>query len=106
MWVVLGPARLLFTLATGEVTSNAGAGRYAARQFPGVGGAGRAALARRPGQGEGSYVTADAVAVAAMIDAIVKECVATVGLTLPGRDRAAKWAMVDLHCFVGRVRAV
>jgi len=73
VWVVLGPARLLFTLATGEVTSKAGAGPYAARQFPGVGGAGRAALARRPGQGEGSYVTADAVAVAAMIDAIVKD---------------------------------
>ena len=33
-WIVLGPARLHFTLATGDVTTKSGAADYIARQFP------------------------------------------------------------------------
>jgi hypothetical protein len=33
-WVVLGPPRLHYTLATGDIATKSQAGRYAARRFP------------------------------------------------------------------------
>jgi hypothetical protein len=72
MWAVLGPARLHYTLATGEVTSKTGAGHYAAKQFPAWAELATQAVAFRAGQPL-DFVTADALAAAAMVDAVVED---------------------------------
>jgi hypothetical protein len=73
VWAVLGPARLHYTLACGEVTSKSGAGRYAAERFPAWAELVRRALAWRDSPDSVGFVTTDAVAAAAMIDAVVDD---------------------------------
>jgi hypothetical protein len=53
------------------VTSKSGAGQYAARQFPAWADLVGRALAARDGGEDASFVTADARAAAAMVDAVV-----------------------------------
>lgn len=72
MWAVLGPARLHYTLATGEVTSKTGAAQYAAQQFPAWAALAAQAVACRAGQPV-EFVTVDALATAAMVDAVVED---------------------------------
>jgi hypothetical protein len=72
VWAVLGPARLHYTLATGKVTSKTGAGRYAAQQFPPWAELAARAVGCRAGQLV-DFATADALATAAMVDAVVED---------------------------------
>jgi hypothetical protein len=72
MWAVLGPARLHYTLATGEVTSKTGAGHYVAQQFPAWAKLAVRAVTCREG-GPASFVTTDALAAAAMIEVVVED---------------------------------
>lgn len=72
MWAVLGPPRLHYTLATGDVMSKTGGGRYAAQQFPAWGKLAAQAVACRAGQPV-EFVTTDALAAAAMVDAVVED---------------------------------
>lgn len=59
-WIVLGPARLHFTLATGDVTTKSGAADYIARHFPPW--AELAERCRRHRRGEEvSFITADLI---------------------------------------------
>ena len=71
-WVVLGPPRLHYTLATGDITSKAGAGRYLAERFPQY-----AELALRTVEwrwGEPvEYTVADARLAADMIDTLTAD---------------------------------
>lgn len=71
-WTVLGPARLHYTLATGDVTSKSGAGAYAAQQFPAWTALTTLARSHRDGNSV-TYTMTDAVAAAAMVDAIVTD---------------------------------
>jgi len=71
-WAVLGPARLHYTLATGDVTSKTGAGNYAADRFPEWTDLVGRALAWRDGHGV-AFATPDALAAAAMVDAVVDD---------------------------------
>jgi hypothetical protein len=72
VWAVLGPARLHYTLATGEVTSKTGAGGYAAQQFPAWAELATRAVACRAGEPV-EFVAADALAAAAMVEAVVAD---------------------------------
>lgn len=71
-WTVLGPARLHYTLATGDVTSKGDTATYVAQQFPDWTALATRARSHRDGTPV-SYTMADAVAAAAMIDAIVTD---------------------------------
>jgi hypothetical protein len=70
MWTVLGPARLHYTLATGAVTSKTGAGQYVADHFPQWSSLAQLAVTCRDGEPI-EFVTADALAAADLIDAVV-----------------------------------
>lgn len=72
VWAVLGPPRLHYTLATGEVTSKRGAGRYAAQQFPAWAELAARAVAWRAGQPV-DFTTTDVLAATAMVDAVVED---------------------------------
>jgi hypothetical protein len=72
VWAVLGPARLHYTLATGEVASKTNAGRYAADHFPAWAELAGRAVRWREGQPV-EFVTADARAAAAMVEAVVED---------------------------------
>jgi hypothetical protein len=72
MWAVLGPTRLHYTLATGDVTSKTGGAQYAAQQFPAWGELAAQAVACRAGQPV-KFVTTDALAAATMVDAVVED---------------------------------
>jgi hypothetical protein len=73
VWAVLGPARLHYTLATGEVASKSEAGQYAARHFPPWSELVERALGWRSSQDGVSFVTRDAMAATAMIDAVAED---------------------------------
>lgn len=72
VWAVLGPSRLHYTLATGEVTSKTGAGRYAAGQFPAWAELAGRAVCSRGGQAV-EFATSDTLAAAAMTEAVVQD---------------------------------
>ena len=72
VWAVLGPARLHYTLATGEVTSKSGAGRYAIEHFPAWAELTRRAVDWRNGR-DVRFVTADGLAAAAMVGAVIED---------------------------------
>lgn len=72
MWAVLGPPRLHYTLATGAVTTKSGAGRYAAEHFPQWSHLAELAVACREG-GPVEFVTADGLAAADMVEAVVDD---------------------------------
>jgi hypothetical protein len=72
VWAVLGPARLHYTLATGAVVSKTEAGRYAARQFPAWADLAARAVSCRGGQ-RVDFLIEDALAAAAMVDAVVDD---------------------------------
>lgn len=72
MWAVLGPARLHYTLATGSVTTKTWAGAYAAERFPQWSHLAELAVVCRSG-GPVEFVTADGIAAAEMIEAVVDD---------------------------------
>jgi Nucleotidyltransferase domain/Aminoglycoside adenylyltransferase, C-terminal domain len=71
-WAVLGPARLHYTLATNEVISKSAAGTYAAQHFPRWASLAERAVGWRQSRST-EFGTTDAVAAAAMIDAITED---------------------------------
>jgi hypothetical protein len=71
-WAVLGAPRLHYTLATGDITSKAGAGRYALEHFPEYGELITAALAWRA-TGEAEFTNAAARRSVAFIRAVVAD---------------------------------
>jgi len=71
-WVVLGPPRLHYTLATGDITSKAGAGGYLAGQFPQYAELALGTVAGRRGEPVG-YTVADALLAADMIDTLTDD---------------------------------
>ncbi|WP_345636577.1 nucleotidyltransferase domain-containing protein [Rugosimonospora acidiphila] len=73
VWAVLGPGRLHYTLATGQVASKSEAGVYTAGRFPEWAELIERSLAWRRGHEDVSFVTTDAVAAAALIDAVVED---------------------------------
>jgi hypothetical protein len=72
VWCVLGPARLHYTLANGDVVSKAGAGAYLAENFPAYGPLADRAVRWRQGQPV-AFTAADARAAADSIDAVVAD---------------------------------
>lgn len=72
MWVVLGPARLHYTLAMGEIASKTDAGRYAAEHFPQWHEQAELAVACREG-GPVEFTTTDALAAADMVEGVVDD---------------------------------
>jgi hypothetical protein len=71
-WAVLGPVRLHNTLATGNVISKSAAGIYAAQHFPRWASLAERAVGWRQGR-SAEFRTTDALAAAAMIDAITDD---------------------------------
>jgi hypothetical protein len=71
-WVVLGPPRLHYTLATGDITSKAGAGGYLAAQFPQYAELALRTVAGRRGELV-EYTAADALLAADMIDTLTDD---------------------------------
>ena len=71
-WTVLGPARLHYTLATGDIASKTRAAAYAADQFPTWASLTARAQRHRDGQSV-TFTVADAASAAEMVDAIVTD---------------------------------
>lgn len=71
-WAVLGAPRLHYTLATGDITSKTGAGRWALEQFPEYGELVAAALAWRA-TGEGEFTNAAAQRSVLFVRAVVAD---------------------------------
>jgi hypothetical protein len=72
LWLVLGPPRLHFTLATGDVISKTGAGGYLAAQFPHWAELAGRAVAHRAGE-HVTFTVADALAAGAAADAVITD---------------------------------
>lgn len=71
-WLVLGAPRLHATLATGAVIAKSDAGRYAARHFPAWAELAGRCVAWRRGD-DVSFTTADGLAAAALVRAVVAD---------------------------------
>jgi hypothetical protein len=71
-WITLGPARLHYTLATGDVASKSAAGRYAIDAFPAYHDVVSAALDWRR-SGDGPFTYADCIAGAELAIDIVAD---------------------------------
>ncbi|MFJ4689623.1 aminoglycoside adenylyltransferase domain-containing protein [Streptomyces sp. NPDC088789] len=70
-WMMLGPARLHYTLETGSIVSKAGAATYVCERFPEWAGLAQKAASWREGATV-AFVSADAIAAAASIDVIAE----------------------------------
>jgi hypothetical protein len=82
-WVVLGPPRLHYTIATGDVTSKTGAGEYALGVFPAYRDIIERALAARRGEPV-TATTSDLGVAADYVDTVVADA-----LSLPDRSGPA-----------------
>jgi hypothetical protein len=71
-WVVLGPARLHYTLANTDITSKSGAGKYAASLFPAYASLAERAIRWRAGAPE-VFTAADLRASAELTDAVAND---------------------------------
>jgi hypothetical protein len=71
-WTVLGPARLHYTLSTGDVTSKSRAGRYVAEHFPDWADLADRSVSYRHGR-DVTFTASDAVAAAALTMAVVRD---------------------------------
>jgi hypothetical protein len=71
-WIALGPARLHYTLATGDIASKSAAGRYAIDAFPACRGVVSAVLDWRS-TGDGTFTYADCIAGAELAIDIVAD---------------------------------
>ncbi|WBC17524.1 nucleotidyltransferase domain-containing protein [Micromonospora sp. WMMA1998] len=71
-WFVLGPARLHYTLAHGDIISKAAAGDYLAQLFPEYADLGHRAVRWRLGEAE-RFTTTDLVAAGESVNAVVED---------------------------------
>ncbi len=71
-WVALGPPRLHYTLATGNITSKSGAAAYVARHFPEYAELAARCAARRRGEPV-QFTVGDRLAAADLADAVIED---------------------------------
>ncbi|MET8906099.1 nucleotidyltransferase domain-containing protein [Micromonospora sp. NPDC004551] len=71
-WFMLGPARLHYTLAHGDIISKAAAGTYLARLFPEYAELARRAVAWRAGEA-GQFTAADLIAARESVNAVAED---------------------------------
>jgi len=72
VWAALGPARLHYTLATGDVTSKGGAALYITERFPAWADLAARVVAWRAGEPV-EFTTSDALAAADLVDAVTTD---------------------------------